>query len=76
MRDVRLPDGSWVTTPIHVGVGGLPKPCEDECPWEDVGPPSEAVPRVQRQHCPKCGQVRGRYLDNPHPEIGDEEEAG
>ena len=66
MRDVQLSDGTWVTTPIRVGSGTLSTPCANGCRWEDFGQVSEQVPRVQAQRCPDCGQVRGRYLDDPH----------
>ena len=72
MENVRLPDGTWVTTPFSVGIGKLPTPCADECNWEDQGPPSEQVPRVQMQRCSDCGQVRGRYLDSPTSETSEE----
>jgi hypothetical protein len=65
MQNVRLPDGTWVTTPVAIGIGQLPTPCAAGCRWEDHGPPTKDVPRVQIQHCPDCGQVRGRYLDDP-----------
>jgi hypothetical protein len=65
MQNVQLPDGTWVTTPIAVGIGRLNPACEDGCRWEDFGPVTEEVPRVQMQRCSGCGQVRGRYLDDP-----------
>jgi hypothetical protein len=75
---MKLPDGTWVTTPMAVGVGGLSPQCpNDACAWEDLGPPTlpevaGQVP-VQLQKCSGCGWIRGRYLGNPHPE---EEEHG
>ena len=65
MENIRLSDGTWVTTPIAVGFGSIKPPCEADCRWEDQGPPTEEVPRIQMQRCPACGQVRGRYLDDP-----------
>lgn len=65
MRNIRLPDGTWLTTPIAVGIGSLPTQCAAGCRWEDDGPPTEEVPRLQMQRCPDCGYVRSRYLDDP-----------
>ena len=70
MRDVKLPDGTWVTTPIAAGLGSLRPQCPGEtCTWEDCGPPETSGPvPVQLQQCPCCGWARGRYLGDPHPE--------
>ena len=68
MKDMQLPDGTWVTPPINVGIGKLSIPCFDGCHWEDFGPSTEEVPRIQMQRCPNCKQVRGRYLDDPTKE--------
>jgi hypothetical protein len=65
MRNIRLPDGTWITTPVAVGIGSLPEPCAAGCRWEDHGPPTEEVPRMQMQRCPNCGHIRARYLDDP-----------
>jgi hypothetical protein len=65
MQNVKLPDGTWVTTPIAVGIGSISTPCEGDCRWEDFGPITEEVPRVQMQRCLGCGRVRGHYLDDP-----------
>ena len=84
MQDVKLSDGTWVTTPFAFGVGGLPAQCPDDaCTWEDCGPPVSPEPAkdaeigtpVQLQKCSKCGCVRGRYLGNPHPEFKDDDDA-
>ena len=84
MQDVKLPDGTWVTTAMAVGIGGVAAQClDDTCTWEDTGPPMSAEPAgdgeigvpVQMQKCPKCGWVRGRYLGDPHPELKDEDNA-
>jgi hypothetical protein len=70
MRDVQLPDGSWVTTAISVGVGEPKEQCEDDkCLWQDYGPSSGGERPVQMQRCGVCEWVRGRYLFNPHPEV-------
>jgi hypothetical protein len=84
MQDIKLPDGTWVTTPMAVGIGKPPVQCSDEtCVWKDFGPPTtpeidEAIDTgtpVQLQKCPRCGYVRGRYLGNPHPEFKDDDDA-
>jgi hypothetical protein len=63
MRDIRLPDGTWVTTAFTVQ--SHPQCPDDTCTWEDFGPPTPPgllpVP-VQMQKCPRCCYVRGRYL--------------
>jgi hypothetical protein len=73
MRDVKLPDGTWVTTPMAAGFGMPQGQCPDDtCAWADEGPPMcEGPIPVQLQRCPRCGWVRGRYLGNPHPEADD-----
>lgn len=71
MQNVRLPDGTWVTTPIAVGFGQIRPACEADCHWQNYGPPTEKVPRIQMERCPSCGQVRGRYLDDPTKVEGD-----
>lgn len=70
MQDYRLPDGTWVTTPVFAGdVRHMTCQCPDGCDWQDAGPPSEGGPvRAQAQRCTKCGWVRARYIGNPHPE--------
>jgi hypothetical protein len=71
---MRLPDGIWVTTSIWVGAG-IPNPecAPDEHQWESQGGPrqpeeSGEVP-IQMEKCSRCGWIRGRYLENPHPEV-------
>jgi hypothetical protein len=70
MFDVKLSDGTWVTTPTWAGFG-LPTPeCSDH-QWEAHGPPrppekAGEVP-IQLERCSVCGWVRGRYMENPHP---------
>ena len=71
MQNEQLPDGTWVTTPIQVGSGQLRPPCPDGCNWQDVGAASDRRPRILAQRCPACGQVRGRYLDDPTKEYPD-----
>jgi hypothetical protein len=74
MNDYRLPDGTWVTTPIAIGGAMTRAQCPGGCDWKDVGEPSDAsdrLVRVQSQQCARCHWVRGKYLGNPHPEIPD-----
>jgi hypothetical protein len=75
MRDVKLPDGTWVTTALFAGAATAQAQCPDDtCAWEDNGPiMGEGPVPVQLQRCPRCGWVRGRYLGNPHPEAGSDE---
>jgi hypothetical protein len=62
--DYRLPDGTWVTTPVCIG--SMSNQCPDDCVWEDQGPPTEEGPiPVQLQRCARCGWVRGKYLGVP-----------
>jgi hypothetical protein len=74
MYDVRLSDGTWVTTPMWAGFGAVKAECpSEEHQWEAHGPsrppeqPGE-VP-IQMERCSRCGWVRGRYLENPHPGV-------
>jgi hypothetical protein len=73
MIDYRLPDGTWVTSPICVG--NLTTNCV-ECTWEDKGPvqpANEECPiAVQPQRCTRCGWLRFKYAGNPHPEDGND----
>jgi hypothetical protein len=67
--DVKLPDGSWVTTSMWAGFGIQGHECADH-QWEQHGPvrqpeKPEEVP-IQMERCSVCGWVRGRYLENPH----------
>jgi hypothetical protein len=71
MMDYKLPDGTWVTTPIGLAIGGqMTTQCANGCDWEDQGPPSDGPVPVQPQKCARCGWVRGKYLGNPYPEEG------
>jgi hypothetical protein len=76
MKDYKLPDGTWVTTPVFVGpASAMTCQCADGCDWEDTGPPSVGGSVLaQAQRCRKCGWVRVRYLGNPHPEEDDDAE--
>lgn len=74
MQDVRLPDGTWVTNPMFMGIGDtLVSRCPDDtCVWEDYGPPSppgDLPVQLQAQQCVRCRWTRVKYLGNPHPEI-------
>ncbi len=72
MRDIRLPDGTWVTTPVYAGCEVPPRPqCPDgTCAWRYSRPPislpiSGALAEVQA--CAKCHWSRILYVGNPHP---------
>lgn len=74
MQDVRLPDGTWVTTPMWAGFGTVKAEClPDEHQWEVQGgirqPENLYEVPIQLEQCSRCGWVRGRYLENPHPEV-------
>ena len=49
MYDVKLPDGTWATTPLWGGVG-LPAPECAEHRWEAVGPPRQPEQPGQPHH--------------------------
>jgi len=75
MIDIRLTDGTWVTSPIWAGEFWEAKAAcvsEEHC-WEAQGDPRQPeepgeVP-IQMERCSLCGWARVRYLENPHPEI-------
>jgi hypothetical protein len=67
-------DGTWVTTPIFVGVASDPRftpvqftSCQHQ--WNDLGAASPATEggsvQVQLQMCLKCRGSRGRYVGTP-----------
>ena len=74
MLDIRLADGTWVTTPMWAGLGiKAGCPADEAHQWEAHGPvrPPEQSGEVsiQMERCARCGWVRGRYLENPHPGV-------